>query len=56
MSEFVVEHNKSFEEGFHNGFEDGRIIGLEYGRIEGLERCIAILQEKLVQARQEQLY
>jgi len=52
MSE-VVEHNKSFEEGFENGFAEGRIVGLAYGRVEGLERCIAILQDKLIQARQE---
>ena len=52
MSE-VVEHNKSFEEGFDNGFSDGHETGLIYGRIEGLERCIAILQEKLIQARKE---
>ena len=55
MSEKLVEHNKSFEEGFNNGFSEGRETGLDYGRIEGLERCIAILQEELVRAREEQL-
>jgi hypothetical protein len=53
MSEELVEHNKSFEEGFNNGFSEGRETGLDYGRIEGLELCIAILQEKLKQAHQE---
>ena len=46
-----VEHNKSFEEGFHNGFAEGRTVGLEYGKAQAIEECIAILQERLIEAK-----
>ena len=47
----VVEHNKSFEEGFGNGYSDGRESGLEYGYIAGLEHAITVLQKHLHEAR-----